>query len=110
MRLSWLVCLCDAIFDVQLNFLDDYSVKTDDVEQQVLQNDFCWAWTRFNSSNLQLEKYRIERDVALTAIGHPSLTAVPKHDQSWKREKLMKLKERALSKVCANPVDDCSYL
>jgi hypothetical protein len=48
---------------------------------------------------VQLEKYRIERDVALTAIGNPSLTAVPKHNPRWKREQLKHLKERALDKV-----------
>mmetsp|Transcript_54079 Transcript_54079/g.143098 ORF Transcript_54079/g.143098 Transcript_54079/m.143098 type:complete len:228 (-) Transcript_54079:181-864(-) len=64
----------------ELNFMDDYSVKTDNIERQ-------------------LEKFRIERDVALTALGHPSLTEVPKHNPKWKQEQLKKLKEVALGKL-----------
>ena len=52
-----------------------------------------------------MEKFRIERDVALTAIGNPSLTAVPKHDPRYKREQLKRLKERALDKVCIRSFD-----
>ncbi len=51
---------------------------------------------------VQLEKFRIERDVALTAIGHHSLTEVPKHDTQWKRDQLKRLKEHALEKVNEN--------
>ena len=48
---------------------------------------------------MQLEKYRIERDVALAAIGHHSLTEVPAHDPKSEREKLRELRQRAIEKV-----------
>eukprot|EP00960_Hanusia_phi_P024370 717993-Hanusia_phi.AAC.2 len=47
----------------------------------------------------QLEKYRIERDVALAAIGHHSLTEVPAHDPKAEREKLRSLRQRAIEKL-----------
>jgi hypothetical protein len=64
----------------RLNYLDDYSVKTADVDQE-------------------LENYRIERDVAIAAIGRPSLTAVPTETPAEQRQRLIKLREHAVSKL-----------
>ena len=64
----------------RLNYLDDYSVKTADVDQE-------------------RETYRIERDVAIAAIGRPSLTAVPTETPAEQRERLIKLREHAVSKL-----------
>jgi len=64
----------------RLNYLNDYSVKTTDVDQE-------------------LENYRIERDVAIAAMGHSSLTAVPTETPQEERERLLKLREHAISKL-----------
>ena len=64
----------------RLNYLNDYSVKTTDVDKQ-------------------LENYRIERDVAIAAMGHSSLTAVPTETPQEQRERLLKLREHAISKL-----------
>jgi hypothetical protein len=64
----------------RLNYLDDYSTKTTDVDKE-------------------LENYRIERDVAIAAIGHTSLTAIPTETPQEERERLLKLREHAIAKL-----------
>lgn len=64
----------------RLNYLNDYSVKTTDVDKE-------------------LESYRIERDVAIAAMGHSSLTAVPTETPQEQRERLIKLREHAIAKL-----------
>jgi len=64
----------------ELNFLNDYSMHTDNIAKK-------------------LEKYRIERDVALATIGHPSLTAIPRHSPKANIAKLKEIRRHALSKL-----------
>jgi len=64
----------------RLNYLNDYSTKTTDVDKE-------------------LESYRIERDVALAAMGHTSLTAIPTATPQEQRERLLKLREHAIAKL-----------
>ena len=64
----------------RLNYLNDYSVKTTDVDKE-------------------LENFRIERDVAIAAMGHTSLTAVPKETPQEERQRLLKLRTHAMAKL-----------
>jgi hypothetical protein len=64
----------------RLNYLNDYSVKTTDIDKE-------------------LENFRIQRDVAIAAMGHTSLTAVPTETPQEKRERLLKLREHAIAKL-----------
>lgn len=51
----------------------------------------------------QLEKYRVMRNVALAAMGHPSLTAIPTETAAEQRQQLKRLKAKALKHVRPEP-------
>jgi len=64
----------------RLNSLNDYSTHTTDIDKE-------------------LENFRIQRDVAIAAMGHVSLTAVPTETPEQERQRLLRLKQQAVHKL-----------